>query len=129
MDSREKDLRKRLKDAQEQQTRLEAQQALLLDLLAKFWPYDDQDKQDGATVTVPIEDLPKWVYKRQPKGCALHVYKTPEKGYSLRFEPVRENHDGVLYFRLYLELMSYSDRLKEANHKVETLEDIIKSCY
>lgn len=115
--------KKELNGLQDQQTRLEAQQELLLDIMADFWPKVAKEGNDVAEA-VKVEDLAEWFAKNQPENCYLRVSKT-EDGYDLAFEPQQPSRELLWYDELYWRLVKTADQLKNVKSKVKTLEKII----
>lgn len=117
------DFKKKLKGLQDQQTRLEAQQELLLDIMAELWP---KIAVDGKEVVekVKIEDLASWLYKREPDGCCLRVSKT-EDGYNLSFELQEPSKELLYYDDLYRRLVENADQLKEVKTNIKNVEEIL----
>lgn len=117
------DFKKELKALQDQQTRLEAQQELLLDIMADFWPEVAEEGND-IVEEVKVEDLADWFAKSPAEDCHLRVSKT-ENGYDLAFESQQPSKELLYYDDLYRRLVENADQLKEVRNKVEVLKEII----
>ena len=117
------DFKKELKGLQDQQTRLEAKQEVLLDIMAEFWP-KVATKGNGIAKKITVEGLAEWFIKSQPENCYLRVSKT-ENGYDLAFEPQQPSRELLWYDELYWRLVKTADQLKNVKSKVKTLEKII----
>jgi hypothetical protein len=117
------DMKKELKRVREQQTRLEAQQELLLEIMTDFWPKVAKESND-IVEEVKVEDLAEWFAKSPAEDCHLRVSKT-EAGYDLAFEPQQPSRELLWYDELYWRLVENADQLKEVKNKVEVLKEII----
>lgn len=112
--------KKELKGLQDQQTRLEAQQELLLDIMADFWPKVAKEG-NGLVEEVKVEDLAE---KSPAEGCYLRVNKT-EDGYDLAFEPQQPSKELLYYDDLYRRLVNNADQLKEVRNNIKNVEEIL----
>lgn len=117
------DFKKELKGLQDQQTRLEAQQELLLDIMADFWPKVAKECNDIAE-EITVEGLAEWYIKSQPENCYLRVSKT-EDGYDLAFEPQQPSRELLWYDELYWRLVENADQLKKVRNNIKNVEEIL----
>nr|WP_181407863.1 hypothetical protein [Lactobacillus delbrueckii] len=116
------DFKKGLKGLQDQQTRLEAKQEVLLDIMAEFWPKVAKEGNDVAEA-VKVEDLAEWFAKNSRKTviCVSARQKTAMT-WLLNHNSLQENCYGTMIFiGGWVKQLTNSKR----KSKVKTLEEII----